>query len=98
MQPLADRMRPQSFDEMVGQAHLFGPKGAVRRMIDQNYMTNMIFYGPPGTGKTTAAKIIAGLSGMELFMLNATSATLADVKEVIAGTNSMFGQNGILLY
>lgn len=49
-------------------------------MIDQNYMTNMIFYGPPGTGKTTAAKIIAGLSGMELFMLNATSATLADVQ------------------
>jgi len=98
MQPLADKMRPQQFDDIVGQAHLFGKNGAIRRMLDQHYMTNMIFYGPPGTGKTTAAKLIAGFSDMELYMLNATSASLADVKEVIQSTSTLFGQNGVLLY
>ena len=58
-QPLADRLRPTSFDEMAGQSHLFGERGVVRRMLDAGRMTNMIFFGPPGTGKTTAANIIA---------------------------------------
>ena len=97
-QPLADRIRPLSFDEMVGQKHLFGENGAISRMDKNNYITNMIFYGPPGTGKTTAANIIAKKSGMKLFSLNATSASLNDVRDIIAQTGTLFGSNGILLY
>ena len=96
--PLADRIRPQSFDDMVGQKHLFGEKGAIRRIVESNYLPNMIFWGPPGTGKTTAANIIAAQSGMTLRSLNATSASLSDVREVIAETSSLFGAGGILLY
>ncbi len=96
--PLADRIRPQNFDDMVGQSHLFGEKGAIRRIVDSGYLPNMIFWGPPGTGKTTAANIIAAQSGMTLRCLNATSASLADVREVIAETGSVFGSEGILLY
>ena len=61
---LADILRPHSFDEIVGQSHLFGERGVVRKMIESGRVTNMIFYGPPGTGKTTAAEIIARQSGM----------------------------------
>ena len=96
--PLADRIRPQCFDDMVGQQHLFGERGAIRRIVDSGYLPNMIFWGPPGTGKTTAARIIAERSGMTLRCLNATSASLADVREVIAETDSVFGSGGILLY
>ncbi len=97
-QPLADVMRPQSFEDMVGQRHLFGEKGALRRLVDAGRVTNMIFFGPPGTGKTTAADIVAKKSGMTLYRLNATTASLSDVKEVAARTNDMFGIGGILLY
>ncbi len=97
-QPLADFLRPKKFDDMVGQAHLVGSKGALRRMAEQNYLTNMIFYGPPGTGKTTAARILAEASGKPLHCLNATSATLADVREVIAQTGTLEGSLGVLLY
>lgn len=96
--PLADRVRPTSFDEMVGQGHLFGPNGTIRRICAENYLPNMIFYGPPGTGKTTAAGIIAAGSGMTLRHLNATSASLGDVKDVVAETATFHGQEGILLY
>ncbi len=97
-QPLADIMRPQSFDDMVGQRHLFGERGALRRLIDAGRITNMIFFGPPGTGKTTAADIIAKNSGMTLYRLNATTASLSDVKEVASRTSDIFGAGGILLY
>jgi len=97
-QPLADRIRPTSFDEMVGQEHLFGEQGALRRMCQRSYFTNMIFYGPPGTGKTTAANIIAEMSGMPLYKLNATSAGLSDVKAIIDQTSTMMGAGGVLLY
>ena len=97
-QPLADRIRPKEFSEMVGQRHLFGENGALSRMEKNNYITNMIFYGPPGTGKTTAANIIAKKSGMKLYTLNATSASLSDVKDIIAQTGTLFGTDGILLY
>lgn len=96
--PLADRIRPSSFDDIVGQDHLFGKNGTVRRICAENYLPNMIFYGPPGTGKTTAANIIAAQSGMTLRHLNATSASLSDVKDVIAETSSLMGVDGILLY
>ena len=95
---LADILRPQSMDDIVGQKHLFGEKGIVRRMLAGGRITNMIFFGPPGTGKTTAASIIAHTSDMSFHKLNATSASLSDVKEVLASTRGMFGANGILLY
>lgn len=95
---LADLLRPQSFDDLVGQEHLFGEKGVIRRMLAGGRITNMIFFGPPGTGKTTAASIIAKQSGMEFRKLNATSASLSDVKNIISETGNLFGSNGILLY
>ena len=96
--PLADRLRPRSFDEVAGQAHLVGPNGILRRLCDSGRIPNMIFYGPPGTGKTTVANIIASASGMQLHKLNATTASLADIKEVISTTDNMFSENGTLLY
>ncbi len=95
---LADLLRPEDFDGIVGQEHLFGERGVIRRMLAGGRITNMIFYGPPGTGKTTAASVIAKQSGMHFRRLNATSASLADVKEVIAESNSIFGAHGVLLY
>lgn len=95
---LADILRPTSFDTIVGQAHLFGPRGVVRRMVESGRVTNMIFFGPPGTGKTTAAAIIAKQSGMTFRRLNCTSASLSDVKQVLAETANVFGSGGILLY
>ena len=95
---LADILRPQTFDDIVGQSHLFGERGILRRMMERGRMSNMIFFGPPGTGKTTAASIIAKQSGMDFYRINATSATLSDVKDIIAQTNNVFGFGGILLY
>ena len=95
---LADILRPDSFDTIVGQTHLFGPRGVVRRMVENGRITNMIFFGPPGTGKTTAAAIIAKQSGMVFRRLNCTSASLNDVKQVLAETANVFGAGGILLY
>ncbi len=95
---LADTMRPKSFDEIVGQDHLFGKNGIVRRMVERGRITNMIFYGPPGTGKTTAAGVVAAASGMAFHRLNATTASLSDVKEILAGSGNLFGAQGILLY
>lgn len=94
----AEALRPKSFEEMVGQPHLFGKQGVIRRMLASGRVTNMIFYGPPGTGKTTAAEIIARESGMVFHRLNATTASLSDVKDVLASTNSVFCTGGILLY
>ena len=94
----AEALRPKSFNEIVGQSHLFGERGVIRRMLASGRLTNMIFYGPPGTGKTTAAEIIARESGMVFHRLNATTASLSDVKDILTGTNTLFGAGGILLY
>lgn len=96
--PLADRMRPQNFDEIAGQSHLVGKNGIIRKLTENKRIPNMIFYGPPGTGKTTVANIIAKLSDMQLYNLNATIASIADIKEIIASTDNMFAENGTLLY
>lgn len=96
--PLADMIRPKSFDEMIGQERLVGKNGALRRMIESGHITNMIFTGPPGTGKTTAARIIAESSGMLLRELNATTASLSDIKTVIGEASTIMGAGGILLY
>ena len=95
---LADILRPQNMDEIVGQSHLFGEKGIIRRMLSGGRITNMIFYGPPGTGKTTAAGVIAKMSGISFHRFNATSASLSDVKEVLNSSSNLFGASGILLY
>ncbi len=97
-QQLADLIRPSSFDEIVGQGTLFGENGIVRKMLSRGRITNMIFYGPPGTGKTTASEIIAKMSGMSYHKLNATTASLSDVKDILRETGNIFSQSGILLY
>ena len=94
----ADIIRPKSFDDIVGQDHLFGKNGVVRRMLDANRLTNMIFFGPPGTGKTTAAEIIAKRADMVFHRINATTASISDVKDILSSTNNVFSQGGILLY
>ena len=97
-QPLADRLRPTGFDQVCGQEHLVGKNGILRRLTDNERIPNMVFYGPPGTGKTTVANIIAKLSNMQLHKLNATTATLADIRDVVSSTDNMFATNGTLLY
>jgi len=91
-------MRPTCFDEVAGQNHLVGKNGILRKLIENNRIPNMIFYGPPGTGKTTVANIIAELSGMQLYKLNATTASVSDVKEVLSSVDNIFSDNGTLLY
>ena len=97
-QPLADRIRPQSLDEVLGQGHILGSDGLLRRVIDSGKIPNMVFYGPSGTGKTTVANIIAQRSGRTLRRLNATTASLADIREVMDQVGTLLAPNGVLLY
>ena len=97
-QPLADRIRPTTLEEIVGQRHLVGENGIVRKLLASGRIPNMIFFGPPGTGKTTLANIIAKQSNMQLFKLNATSASISDIKEVISSSESLMASAGTLLY
>lgn len=96
--PLAQLLRPTTLDEVFGQRHLLDKGRVFRDMVDAGTIPNMIFYGPSGVGKTTVARIIAERSNMQLFKLNGTSASTADIKEVIAGVDSLVGVGGILLY
>ncbi len=96
--PLAERVRPKRFEDMAGEAALFGPSGVFSKMAATGFIPNMIFFGPSGTGKTTAANILADASGKALYKLNATTASVADIKAVISDSGSFIGQNGILLY
>ena len=97
-QPLADLIRPESLEEMVGQPHLLGKNSLFRKVIESGSVPNMIFYGPPGTGKTTAANIIAKKTNKTLYKLNGTTASTDDIKRVIAEINGLFNEHGILLY
>ena len=96
--PLADEIRPQTLDEVVGQKHLLGKDGLLRRLIESGTSANMIFYGPSGTGKTTIANIIAARTNKTLYRLNATTASLADVKDIISNVGTLMAPGGILLY
>ena len=96
--PLADRLRPKTLDEIAGQRHLVGEGAALRNIIESGKIPNLIFYGPSGTGKTTVARIIANATDKRLHILNGTSASLGDVKDVIGELNTIAAPNGVLLY
>ena len=96
--PLADRIRPQSLDEMVGQQHLLGPSGLLRRIAQSGTLPNLIFYGPSGVGKTTAARIIAAGAGKKLYRLNGTTASTGDIKALIADLGGFDAMGGVVLY
>jgi len=97
-QPLADEIRPDSLDEVVGQRHILGKDGLLRRIVDSGQIPNMIFYGPSGTGKTTVARIIAQKTNRSLRKLNATTAGIADIKKIIDELDTFLAPGGVLLY
>ena len=97
-QPLADLLRPQTLDEVYGQEHILGKGAVLRRLIDSGNIPNMVFYGPSGTGKTTVANIIAKQTNRTLYKLNATTASTADIKEIVAQLDTFMAPNGVLLY
>lgn len=96
--PLADRIRPKTLDDVVGQSHILGQGKPLRRIIDSGKIPNMIFYGPSGIGKTTVARIIADNSKLHMYKLNGTSVSVQDIKDIILDAQSILGYNGILLY
>jgi putative ATPase len=97
-QPLADRIRPTALEDVVGQEHLLGKGKILNRILSSGQVPNMIFYGPPGTGKTTVANIAAHLSNKKLYKLNATNASVNDIKNIIEDLDSLIAINGVLLY
>ena len=97
-QPLADILRPKTLDEVYGQTHILGQGAVLRRLIESGKIPNMIFYGPSGTGKTTVANIIAEQTNRTLFKLNATTASTADIKNIVAQLDTFMAPNGVLLY
>ncbi len=96
--PLADRIRPESLDDVVGQKHLLGEGKPLRRILESGTIPNLIFYGPSGVGKTTVASIIAKKSNKRLYKLNATTASTADIREMLSSVEMLGAENGILLY
>ncbi len=97
-QPLADLLRPQTLDEVFGQEHILGQGAILRRLVESGNVPNMIFYGPSGTGKTTVANIIAKQTNRTLYQLNATTASTADIKNIVAQLDTFMAPNGVLLY
>ncbi|MBP5460071.1 MAG: AAA family ATPase, partial [Clostridia bacterium] len=96
--PLADRIRPRTLDDIVGQQHLLGPGKALRNIVESGNIPNLIFYGPSGVGKTTLANIIAEETNKKLYRLNATTSGIADIKDMVADVGTLAAPNGILLY
>ena len=96
--PLADEIRPRNIDEVVGQRHILGADGMLRRIIASGQIPNMIFYGPSGTGKTTVARIIAERTNRTLRKLNATTAGISDIKRIIDELDTFLTPGGVLLY
>ena len=96
--PLADEIRPQTLDQVVGQTHILGPDGLLRRIIESGSIPNLIFYGPSGVGKTTVANIIAKQTNRPLHRLNATTASISDIKDIMAEIGTFMAPEGVLLY
>lgn len=96
--PLADELRPKTLDDVVGQKHILGPNGLLRRIVNSGNIPNMVFYGPSGTGKTTVASIIAAQTNRTLRKLNATTAGISDIRQIIAELDTMLTPGGVLLY
>lgn len=96
--PLADEIRPTTLDEVVGQKHILGKNGLLRRVIDSGNVPNLIFYGPSGTGKTTVANIIAQRTNRPLHRLNATTASISDIKDIMGEIGTLMAPEGVLLY
>lgn len=97
-QPLADILRPERLDDVYGQEHILGEGAILRRLVDSGNIPNMIFYGPSGTGKTTVAQIIAKQTKRTLYQLNATTASTADIKNIVSQLDTFMAPNGVLLY
>ena len=97
-QPLADLLRPQTLDEVFGQEHILSEGAVLRRLVESGNVPNMIFYGPSGTGKTTVANIIAKQTNRTLYTLNATTASTADIKNIVSQLDTFMAPNGVLLY
>ena len=96
--PLADRMRPQSIDDIVGQHHLLDKGRPLRNIIESGEIPNLVFYGPSGVGKTTLASIIAKQTNRTFRRLNGTTASTSDIKDIFGELEGFSGMNGILLY
>ena len=96
--PLADKIRPEKIEDVVGQQHLLGENMVLRNIIESKKIPNMVFYGPSGVGKTTVAGIISKISGKTLYKLNGTSAGISDIKEIVNELNTFKGIDGVLLY
>ena len=96
--PLADEIRPQTLDEVVGQKHILGKDGLLRRIIEGGSVPNLIFYGPSGTGKTTVANLIAQRTRRPLHRLNATTASISDIKDIMGEIGTLMAPEGVLLY
>ena len=100
MQPLAERLRPKTLDEYIGQKHLVGPGAILRKMIDAGRISSFILWGPPGVGKTTLAQIIANKLETPFYTLSAVTSGVKDVREVIdrAKSNRFFSQSSPILF
>lgn len=100
MQPLAERMRPKSLTNYIGQQHIIGPGSALRNAIQQNLLPSLIFWGPPGVGKTSLALIIASELKRPFYMLSAINSGVKDIREIIekAGDNNIFNQSKPVLF
>nr|WP_316622567.1 replication-associated recombination protein A [uncultured Ruminococcus sp.] len=96
--PLADRLRPESLDDIVGQRELLAPGRPLRKIIESGNIPNLIFYGPSGVGKTTLASYIARITNRSFKKLNGTTASTADIKDIVSSLNTFEGLNGVLLY
>ena len=97
-QPLADKIRPATLDDVVGQSHIIGKNGILRRIVESGSIPNMIFYGPSGVGKTTLAQIIAARTSRTLHKLNATTASVQDIRNIVSQLDTLMAPNGVLLY
>lgn len=98
MVPLAERIRPKNIQEFFGQSHILGEGRVLSKIIESGSIPNMVFYGPPGTGKTTMANMIAEKTGKRFYKLNATNASIKDIKDIIDDTRTLMGSKGVVLY